>query len=33
LEAEEHYSDACLDIFMDDTRDNLIKVEVVVEKF
>jgi hypothetical protein len=30
---QEHYSDACLDIFEDDTRDKLIKVEVVVENF
>ena len=32
LEAEKHYSDACLDIFEDDAWDKLMKVEVVVEK-
>ena len=33
MEAEIHYSDACLDIFEDDSREKLIPVEVVVEKF
>ena len=33
LEAQKHYSDACLDIFEDDSRDKLIVVQVVVEKF
>ena len=31
LEAEKHYSDACLDIFEDDAREKLIYVEAVVE--
>lgn len=30
LEAEKHYSDACLDIFEDDAQEKLILVEVVV---
>ena len=33
LEAERHYSDACLDIFEDDSRDKLMIVQEVVEKF
>ena len=33
LEVEKHYSDACLDIFEDDSRDKLMTVEVVVEYF
>ena len=33
LEAERHYSDACLEIFEDEEYEKLIRVEVVVEKF
>ena len=33
MEAEKNYSDACLDIFEDDSRDKLIIVEAVVEQF
>ena len=33
LEVERHYSDVCLDIFEDYSREKLILVEVVVEKF
>lgn len=33
LEAEKHYSDACLDIFEDDAREKLITVQVLVEQF
>ena len=31
LEAERQYSDACLDIFEDDSRDKLMTVQLVVE--
>ena len=31
LEVERHYSDTCLDIFEDDSKEKLIPVEVVVE--
>ena len=33
LEAENLYSDACLDIFEDEEREKLLPVEVVVENF
>ena len=33
LDAEKHYSDACLDIYEDNTWENLILVGIVVEKF
>lgn len=33
LEAEKHYSDACLDIFDDDALEKLVPVVVVAEKF
>ena len=33
LEAERHYSDACLDIFEDDEHKKLLPIEVVVENF
>ena len=33
LEAERHYSDVCLDIFEDDSREKLIAIEIVVENF
>ena len=33
LEAEKHYSDACLDIFEDDALEKLTPVKVVVRKF
>ena len=33
LEAEKHYSEACLDFFEDDEWNKLMPIEVVVEKF
>ena len=33
LDAEKHYSDACLDIYEDNTWEKLILVGIVVEKF
>ena len=33
LEAEKHYSDACLDIFEDDEWEKLFPIEVVVPNF
>ena len=33
LEAEKHYSDACLDIFEDEEREKFLPIEVVVENF
>ena len=33
LEAKRHYSDAFLDIFEDDSRDELMTIQVVVEQF
>lgn len=33
LEVEKYYSDVCLDIFEDDSRDKLMTIEAVVEKF
>ena len=33
LEAERHYSDACLEIFEDEEQEKLLPIEVVVENF
>ena len=33
LEAERHYSDACLELFEDEERENLLPIEIVVENF
>ena len=33
LEAERHYSDACLDIFEDDERERFLPIDIVVENF
>ena len=33
LEAEKYYSNACLDIFEDESRDKIIPIQIIVEYF
>ena len=33
LEVEKYYSDACLDIFKDESRDKILPVQIVLEYF